>query len=107
MEDKVLEVVDYNDEKAFSSIATDEPVKKVEITVTAEEQEMIFKGTRPENMRYDVFCKVRKDLDRATRLYKGGKYKHVSVWMDYVEQDGSKMPIKRTKTYIKDTLTVK
>lgn len=54
-------------------------VPTVEITITAEEQELIFSGTRPEGMRYDVFRKVRKDLAKATKLYKGGKYKHIST----------------------------
>lgn len=50
-----------------------------EVTVTAEEQELIFKGVRPENMNYEVFKKVRKDLKKTLNIYKGGQYKHVSV----------------------------
>lgn len=102
MEDKVLEVVDTNDENIYSSVATGEPAKKVEITVTAEEQEMIFKGIRPEGMRYDVFDKVRNDLKRATKLYKGGKYKHLSVWVEDVkDKDGNKIPVRKSSTYVK------
>lgn len=78
MEEMKLNVVDHDDPNIYSSIVTDTPVKKVEIIVTAEEQEMVFSGIRPEGMRQDVFKKVRKDLDKAVKLYKGGKYKHVS-----------------------------
>lgn len=53
-------------------------MNKETISVSAEEQEMVFSGIRPEGMRQDVFKKVRKDLDKAIKLYKGGKYKHVS-----------------------------
>lgn len=74
-------------------------VPAVEITITAEEQELIFKGVRPEGMRYDVFQKVRKDLDRATRLYKGGKYKHLSTW---VEDGPDKTSVRKSKIYVKD-----
>lgn len=74
----------------------------VEITITAEEQELIFSGTRPEGMRYDVFRKVRKDLAKATKLYKGGKYKHISVWTDYSKDvDKVTIPIKKTNTYVR------
>lgn len=74
-----------------------------EVVITAEEQELIFKGIRPEGMRHDVFSKVRKDLDRATKLYKGGKYKHISVWTDYSkDEDGNKIAVKKSKTYVKD-----
>jgi hypothetical protein len=68
------------DEQDLLSVATPkDKVEKIEITVTAEEQELIFQGIRPEGMRYDVFRKVRKDLAKATKLYKGGKYKHIST----------------------------
>lgn len=76
--------------------------KPVEITVTAEEQEMIFTGKRPEGMRFDVFDKVRNDLKRATKLYKGGKYKHLSVWVEDVkDKDGNKIPVRKSNTYVK------
>ena len=50
-----------------------------EIKVTAEEQELIFKGIRPEDMDKNVFKKVRKDMQKAYRMYKGGQFKHISV----------------------------
>jgi len=56
-----------------------EKENKQEVTVTAEEQQLIFKGIRPKDMDYEVFRKVRKDLRKATKLYLGGKFKHVSV----------------------------
>ena len=78
-------------------------VPSVEITVTAEEQELIFKGTRPEGMRFDVYSKVRRDLDRAVRLYKGGKYKHLSTWVEDVKDgDGNKVPVRKHNTFVKD-----
>lgn len=50
-----------------------------EIKVTAEEQELIFKGIRPEDMDKNVFKKVRKDMQKAYKMYKGGQFKHISV----------------------------
>jgi hypothetical protein len=76
-------------------------VPTVEITVTAEEQELIFKGIRPEGMRYDVFSKVRKDLAKATKLYKGGKYKHISTW---VEDGPDKTSVRKHNTFVKDKI---
>lgn len=54
-------------------------MKEREIKVTAEEQELIFKGIRSENMEQEVFKKVRKDMQKAYRMYKGGQFKHISV----------------------------
>lgn len=54
-------------------------MKEREIKVTAEEQELIFKGIRPESMEQEVFKKVRKDMQKAYRMYKGGQFKHISV----------------------------
>ena len=56
-----------------------EKSKKEEIKVTAEEQLLIFKGVRPEEMDQVVFNKVRKDLNKSKKLYSKGKYKHFSV----------------------------
>lgn len=50
-----------------------------EIVVTAEEQELVFKGIRPKNMDYEVFKKVRKDLAKATKRYLGGQFIHIST----------------------------
>lgn len=50
-----------------------------EVKVTAEEQELIFKGIKPESMDYEVFKKVRKDMQKAYKMYKGGQFKHISV----------------------------
>lgn len=101
MEDKVMEVLDLGND-AFSSVAPP-PVKTKEIVVTVEEQMEVFSGKRPEGMDYDVYRKVRKDLDRATKLYKGGKYKHLSTWVeDIVNEDGNKVPVKKSKTFIKE-----
>ena len=79
MKDIKLEVpaTDFSSIKDFDKI--DDGLKNEEVTVTTEEQQMVFKGIRPEGMRYDVFRKVRKDLQKATRLYLGGQFKHVAV----------------------------
>ena len=70
--------------------------KVKEIKVTAEEQELIFKGIRPENMDKDVFKKVRKDMQKAYKLYKGGQFKHISVNLNPVL-----FPVEAKGTYIK------
>ena len=53
--------------------------EKVEIKVTAEEQELVFKGIRPETMEYAVYRQVRKELQKAQKLYSGGQFKHISI----------------------------
>lgn len=75
MENKNIETakLDY-----VSSGRLKEP-KKIEVKVTSEEQLSVFKGIRPENMDFEVFKQVRKDLKKSTKLYLGGKYKHFSV----------------------------
>ena len=59
-----------------------EKEKKVEIKITAEEQQLILKGIRPEGIDYNVFKKVRKDMEKALKMYLGGQFKHVSVNYD-------------------------
>lgn len=76
MKEKEIKV--ETEEMYMSSNPAEKP-KKREIKVTAEEQELIFKGIRPENMEQEVFKKVRKDLQRAKKIYSGGQYKHVAV----------------------------
>jgi len=56
-----------------------EKEEEQKIEVTAEEQELIFKGIRPEGMDYKVFRQVRKELNKAQKLYLGGQYKHISI----------------------------
>lgn len=67
-------------------------MEKEEIIITADEQELIFRGVRPEGMRKDVFKVARKRLQRNVRLHLGGKFMHISkltVPMDKVEQKGT------------------
>lgn len=71
--------------------------KEPEVTITAEEQQLIFKGIRPEGMSQVVFKKVRKDLQRAAKLYKGGQFKHVSVNLNPKLTE-----VKSMGTYIKE-----
>ena len=54
-------------------------MKEKEIVISKEEQELIFKGIRPENMDYNVFKRAKKDIDRATKRHLGGKFFHISV----------------------------
>ena len=54
-------------------------MKEKEVKVSEEEQQLIFKNIRPKGMDYLVFKKVRKDLNRALKMYLGGKFKHISV----------------------------
>lgn len=67
-----------------------------EIKVTAEEQELIFKGIRPEGMDVKVFKKVRKDMQKAYNMYKGGQFKHISVNLN-----PTLFPVEAKGTYIK------
>lgn len=53
--------------------------KHKEIKVTEQQRELIFKGIKPDDMDYQVFRQARKDIQRATRRYLGGKFKHISV----------------------------
>lgn len=56
-----------------------EDTTKKEITITEEERDLIFKGIRPESMDYTVYKVAKRDIDRATKRYLGGKFKHISV----------------------------
>ena len=53
--------------------------KKEEIFITADEQELIFRGIRPKDMRKDVFKEARRKLQNNLKMYLGGKLKHISV----------------------------
>jgi len=84
--------------------------KPVEITVTAEEQEQVFKGQRPERMNFDVYRKVRSDLKKATKLYLGGKiiFKSKRLFLKseiakIKERDGIDPSDIKGKTYIRTT----
>ena len=59
-----------------------------EVKISEEEQVLILKGIRPEGMSQEVFRKVRKNMNKAVKLYKKGKYKHISVNLDPM-YDGS------------------
>lgn len=92
--------VDNVEKEDLSSIKEDTTKRKtVEITITEEEQALIFKGIKPENMDYRVFKVARRDIQRATKRYLGGKFSHISVSLKSIM--GVNPEVKGT--YIRDT----
>ncbi len=51
-------------------------MEKVEIT--REERDLILRGIRPEGMDYDVFRKVRKNMQSFLKMYKKGRHVNTS-----------------------------
>ena len=56
--------------------------KPKEVSISVEDRNLIFKGIRPDGMNYEVFKRVRKDLNKALNRYKGGRFKHISINTD-------------------------
>jgi len=53
---------------------------EVKVKVTAEEQELIFRGIRPKNMLKEVYKQVRNDMKKHLKYrLNHGKYLHISV----------------------------
>ena len=80
-----------------------------EIVVTADEQELVFKGIRPEGMNFQVYRKVRSDLNKTVKLYLGGKivFKSkrlfVTSEINKAKKEGVDLTAIKGKTYRKES----
>lgn len=73
--------------------------KVEEVSISVEDRNTVFKGIRPDDMDYNVFRQVRKDIEIARKRYLGGQFKHISVNFDPMFKDS----IDVKGTYVRNT----